>query len=265
MSETSTGQVVADQLEPVTKADPVAQPVVTGQYLYTEFIETDEVSKTRMNIVRSLVEIADPMQIKGACDAMVKLAKAKDMLNGFDEKTRGPKQATAMNTRTVFQQVYGALKFAPDEMMDQGYTLVTGWNEARVMAKAALTASRKVWTGHDVPTDVEKQVAALKREQKEESTIIADGFKDNPRLPGESREDWQTRVMALNAAKVESIREKKEQEIADDVALKLFEKHGKGRSYRIAVALLLLEGVEIGTEPKEVIEVSSNEVEELNA
>src|SRR5574337_155480 len=127
----ATAQVVDGKMEPVNAAPVVQQIVVTGQYLYEQFVSNDG-SGTRMAWIRSyLVPNADPIQVKGACDEMVKLAHKFDMAQGVPEKERGPKRNTAMNVRTFVQQIYGALKFAAPEMQAMGFDETTGWMEAR--------------------------------------------------------------------------------------------------------------------------------------
>ena len=216
----ATNAVVEGHMEPAAPAPIKQQLLVSGQYLYEQFVVAGEEQKTRMAIIRDMIEKgADPVQIKGATDEMVKLAKKKDEANGVPEKTRGPKQATAMNVRTIFQQVYGALKFAPNELAKLGYTNDTGWLEARVIAKEALNHAGKVWNGHDVPTQAQKEQATLARSRAGETQAMLQATKENPRAPNESLASWNARI----GQAAEKLVEKAQQEKIAEDALRLYE------------------------------------------
>jgi hypothetical protein len=216
----ATEAVVDGKMEPINKQPETQQLLVTGQYLYHEFVEADDSQKTRMNLIRDLVaKGADPLQIKGATDEMVKLAIKKDVANGVDEKVRGPKRATAMNVRTIVQNVYGALKFAPDALTKEGFNENTGWLEGAVMAKKALATGGKVWNGYDVPTQEQKEQAALQRARAGETEAMLQATKENPRKPNESLLGWNTRI----GQAAESLVVKAQQEKLETDAKKLFE------------------------------------------
>jgi hypothetical protein len=234
---TATNSVVEGKMEHIAPAPDKQQLLVTGQYLYEQFVVAGEEQKSRMAIIRDLIDKgADPMQVKGATDEMVKLAKKKDEAAGVPEKTRGPKQATAMNVRTIFQQVYGALKFAPDALKDQGYTNDTGWLEARVMAKEALNKAGKVWSGHDVPTQAQKEQAALQRSRAGETEAMLQATKENPRQPNESLMGWNQRIgQAAEKLVVQAQAEK----LADD-AKKLYEYALKKYDRAVIAAAMIL-------------------------
>lgn len=215
----ATDAVVSGQMEPMQKAPETKQLVVTGQYLFDNFVQAGEEAKTRMNMIRDLVGKADVQQIKGATDEMVKIAIKRDEANGVPEKERGPKRNTAMNVRTIFQSVWGALKFAPEQMKAVGFNDDTGWLEARVMAKVALTNAGMVWQGHKVATPEAKQQAALGRQRKGETDAMLEATKANPREANESYEGWQARIAESARKLVESAQREKLE--AD--AKKLFE------------------------------------------
>jgi hypothetical protein len=163
---TATAAVTDGRMEPVQKKEETRPLIVTGQYLYDQFVSNDGSGK-RMAWIRSyLVPKADPRQVKGACDEMVKIAHARDQAAGVPEKERGPKRNTAMNVRTFVQQIYGALKFAPECMAAMGFDETTGWMEARNMAKPALERAGKIWTGHAIPTKTEREQKALIKSRK---------------------------------------------------------------------------------------------------
>ncbi len=252
--ETSTNTVVENKLEPIAKQDNVGpQMVITGQYLMDTFVATDEQQITKMQLIRRLSEIADALQIKGACDKMVELAVLIDYPQGKPKKAdRLTKEQTAMNARTVIQQAWGALKFAPDNLVALGYSERTGYQDMRVIAKRALDAAQVSWKGEPVKTDAEKEVARLKAAQKAETTALVEVQKDNPRLLNESLQEWQTRTMGLALDAMEEAREKADNDAVQKVLSALVEKHDDNRLYLIAVALFDHLGLEVNQpEPEE--------------
>ena len=227
MSQTATGAVSENRLEPVTKQEPTQQLIVTGQYLYDQFVGNDG-SGTRMAWIRTyLVPNADPMQVKGACDEMVKIALARDKAAGVPEKQRGPKQNTAMNVRTFVQQIYGALKFAPQEMTAMGFDESTGWMEARNMAKPALERAGKVWSGHDIPSDAQRERGALMKATAAETKAFLEATKETPRALNESFESWQARIAVVAREQVTKAREDAQFEKAEKEIKRLSDKYDR--------------------------------------
>lgn len=216
----ATNAVSENKMEPVQPQPQTQQLLVTGQYLYENFVQAGEEQKSRMNLIRDLVaKGADPQQVKGATDEMVKIAIKKDVAAGVDEKVRGPKRATAMNVRTIFQTVYGALKFAPNQLQQIGFDDNTGWLEAAVMAKKALNEAKKVWQGFDVQTEQQKEQKALQRARKPETEAMLEATKQTPRLANEDFLGWQKRISDKAAQLVESA----QKEAIAENALKLYE------------------------------------------
>jgi hypothetical protein len=252
-------QVVVDgHMEPITKAPITQQLVVTGQELYDTFVVGGEEQRTRMIIIRDLVDRADALQIQGATDKMVEIAKERDEANGVHPKVRGPKRATAMNTRTGFRNIWGAFKFV-DAMVqiDAGFDLSTGWNDAIVISKNLLKTNGKVWNGLDVPTDAEREVQALQRKNKAETQALVEVQKDNPRLAGESLLDWNTRVMTIAESAMERARSESLAKLAESEASKLFVKHGEQVCIAILRELATKLGYDLGIE-SEVTEEEAN-------
>lgn len=226
-AQLATLAVVENKLEPIGKAEQARPLVVTGQYMYDQFVSSDG-SGTRMAWIRTyLVPNADPVQVKGALDECVKIAHKVDQAAGVPEKERGPKRNTAMTVRTFVQQIYGALKFAPEQMTAMGFDETTGWMEARNMAKPALERAGKIWTGHDIPSDVQKEQVALQRANKAETTAYLDATKETPRQLNESFDSWQARIGQVARSMVTKARAEAQWEKAEKAFESLCKKHDR--------------------------------------
>jgi hypothetical protein len=234
----ATLAVVEKRLEPVQKA-VITQPlIVTGQYLYDQFVSNDG-SGTRMAWIRNyLVPNADPLQVKGATDEMVKIAHKTDQAAGIPEKTKGPKRNTAMNVRTFVQAIYGALKFAPEQMRALGFDESTGWMEARNMAKPALEAANKIWNGLNIPSKTDKEQKALAAKNKGETQAFLEATKATPRQLNESFESWQSRIQLVAHAAVSKARDEASLDNAEKVFNKLCEKHDRDT---LALIMMMLQ------------------------
>lgn len=243
----ATATVVEERREPVDKAENHPQTVVTGQWLYDNFVVADEAQITRMGLIRQLSDTADALQIKGACDKMVEKAKEVDIANGVPEKitkagkeraNRGPKAQHAMNVRTIIQQAWGALKFARDNLNSLGYNDKTGWQDMRVLAKRALDAKRIKWTGEGQLTERDRERRALLQQQKGETDALLDTIKNNPREVGETIEAYNARMAELARDKVEEAREAAISGLVEKIVVELAAKHDENTLYRIAEGLL---------------------------
>lgn len=235
----ATNAVVEGKMEPIGKAPVTQQLIVTGQGLYNMFMVPDAQTQTRMAWIREvLVPNADALQVKGACDELVKLAHKVDTAAGVPEKERGPKRNTAMNVRTFVQQIYGALKFAPAEMTAMGFSDQTGWLEARNMAKPALERAGKIWTGHDIPTDAQKEQKARLRETKAETAAQLEATKMTPRQLNESRASWQARIDVIADGMVSRAREDAMLEQAEKALATLTKKYDR------EVLALIMDGLQ---------------------
>jgi hypothetical protein len=215
--ETATNAIVEERRDPIGKAEDNRPLVVTGQYLYDTFVVSDDSQVTKMGIIRQLSEVADALQIKGAADKMVDKAKEVDAANGVPDKilnadgkevaNRGPKTQSAMNTRTVIQQAWGALRFARDKLDALGYDDKTGYQDMRVLAKRALDAAKRDWKGDNLATSADRERRALLRAQKGIQQVFQDVQKETPMEVGETFSEWQARVTAIAADKAEEVRE----------------------------------------------------------
>jgi hypothetical protein len=245
---TATAQIVDGKLLPINKTEPTQPLVVTGQYLYDQFVQAGEEQKSRMAVIRDLVTKADALQIKGAVDTMVKLAHEKDKAAGVPEKERGPKRNTAMNVRTFFQQIWGALKYAEEQMRAQGYSEETGWLEARSMAKVALDRAGKTWQGYDVPTAAQREQKALLRRQKGETDAMLEATKDTPRALNESYSSWQARIGEVAEKYVESARMEAAEKAAASYVEKIMKTDGEAVAFRVMCKIADILNIELGTQ-----------------
>jgi hypothetical protein len=260
----ATNAVVENKMEPVGKSEPGSHLVVTGQYLYDNFMQSNESDRTRMTIIRELSQSADVHQIKGAADKMVERAREVDLAGGLPEKekvviggvekerrTRGPKEASAMNVRTIIQTVWGALKNAPDEVAALGMTPDTGYFAAKAIADKALKAKRINWKGEAEKTDADRQRARMAREQKAETDAKLGALKNLPRLPDESDIDHYQRVLKAAATSIDEARKSAEKKLVDKLVSDLMAKHGEGIALAVAETIALQLGVNITVDADE--------------
>jgi hypothetical protein len=271
MSQTATAAVVDGRMEPVGKAEITRPIVVTGQLLYDQFMAASESDRTRMGLIRQLADTADALQIKGACDKMVELARDQDYPNGKPKKAeRLSKEQQAMNARTIIQQGWGALHFARSEAEKAGYDDTTGYLAMRVIAKKALDAAKIDWKGEALKTERDKDVARQIRETRSQTTVLQDVQKSNPPNIGESLADWNVRTFALAQVAMEKARVEAEEKIVSELFDKLLEKHGDDRL--IALASLICQRYEVDivvtevtSEPseQEALDAMANVSEEL--
>jgi hypothetical protein len=252
MSQVATAAVVDGKMEPAAPAPIVRPLVVTGEYLYNTFVVADDAQITKMGIIRQLADIADALQIKGAADNMVKKAVLVDWPTGKPKGAdRGPKEQSAMNTRTVIQQAWGALRFARGNLDALGYDDKTGYQDMRVLAKRALDAARVDWKGDALKTEAQKETARLQRDNKEQVAALQDVQKDNPfdsRI--ETLPQWNERTFKLAESAMQQARADKETSLATKEAEKLIGKYGPNVLFQIAELLLDAAGVEVTETPE---------------
>lgn len=254
MMETSTGSIVEGQMQPMDAAPITQQVVVTGQYLYDNFVVSDEAQITKMGMIRNLATQADALQIKGACDKMVERAKEVDAANGVPEKTlkdgkevpnRGPKTQQAMNARTIIQQAWGALKFAQSKLEALGYNERTGYQDMRVLAKRALDEAMIKWNGEHALTQADRERKQLQKATKGQMDALQQVQKDNPMQIGESMADWNTRTIALAQVAMEKARADQTEANVKRVVEDLSNKYDSNTLYQIAEALMAQIGLNV--------------------
>lgn len=254
----ATNSVVENKLEPVGKTDGERPLVVTGQYLYESFVTPDNTDVSRMQKIRALVPVADALQIKGAADKMVEFARSKDLADGLPEKetvvingkeaerrTRGPKEASAMNVRTAIQQVWGALKFRPEDSAVDGLTDNTGYLASQKIAKKVLDKARIDWKGDSLKTDADRERARMAREQKAETNAKLAALKNMPRLPGEDDVAHYQRALKSAQSSIEEARREAEHKLVTGLVDALYSKHGASIALAVASEVALREGVDI--------------------
>lgn len=271
--ETSTGTIVEGQMTPMDAAPITQQDILTGQYLYETFLQPSGEEVTKMQIIRGWVTANryDALQVKGACDKMVERAKEVDAANGVPDKVmkdgkevanRGPKQQSAMNARTIIQQAWGALKFAPTKLEALGYNDRTGYQDMRVLAKRALGEAMIKWDGAHALTVADRERNALKKQTKGQMDALQTVQKDNPMLIGESLSDWNTRTMALAQSAMEQARVVQTEANVTKVVNDLSGKYDENTLYQIAEALMAKIGLSVGAvESEEADEVPQEEHE----
>lgn len=237
---TATALVVENKLEPVNAAPVVQQLVVTGQGLFDLFMVESDSDKTRMGFIRSMVDLADDLQLKGACDNMVERARKIDYPTEKPKGApRGSKEQQAMNVRTTVLQAWGALKFARGFLDLEGYSEETGYNAMRVLAPRALKSAAVAWNGIALPSDADRERSALLRQQKAQTTAMLEATKDTPRELNESFASWQARVAQVAESRVEEARAEDVVNAATAEFKKLTKKHP--RAVLATLAHLLLE------------------------
>jgi hypothetical protein len=251
---TATNAVVENRMEPVAKAVPVPHLTVTGQGLYDRFIKPDSADVSRMTAIRELVHSADALAMAGSTDKMVELARAADLADGVPEKemrdgkerrTRGPKEANAMNVRTIIRQVWGALKFTAAGTGSYGMTDDTGWLAAAKIAKTALAAAQIDWKNEALKTDADKARAKLQAATKAETKALTDVQKDNPRANDETLEAWNERVMKMARNSMETARAEAIAKVVTALVDGIYNKHGVDIALAVAGEIAKREGVDI--------------------
>lgn len=263
----ATAAVVDGKLEPVTKQEPAKQDFLKGQYLFDTFMAPTEGEQTRMGLVRDWAKgnQLDAFGLKGACDKMVEIAREKDTATGSRKlipvlgsdgqpvtkkdgtpKTtaeRGTLEQQAMNVRTVLQQAWGALKYAPDQLIQEGYTDQTGYNAMRVIAKRALDKRGIDWKGDALKTDADKERAKANRMQQEAKAVLADTMKSVPMLPGENLLEYNRRIAELAEQGVVRARAEAESAYVEKAVADISKRYGAHRLEAIAQAIFSQLGI----------------------
>ena len=247
MSQVATAAVVEEKMVPIAKSEPTQQLVVTGQYLFDNFVRSSDEQITKMGMIRNLVDIADALQIKGACDKMVELAVLIDYPEGKPKKAdRRAKEQSAMNARTVIQQAWGALKYARPVIDGLGYDDKTGYQDMRVLAKKALDTAKLNWKGEPLKTDEDREKARLQRQNKAQVEALAAVQKENPfdsRL--ETLQEWNQRTFNLALDEMNDAQEQASIEKVEKCMESLIEKYDDNELCMIAQAIAAKLGVDI--------------------
>lgn len=216
-------------MSPISKAVDTPQVVVTGQWLFDNFVSTGNSAEqqTRMNQVRILVKSASFDDIKKGFKDAIEIAHKHDMAAGIPEKERGPKRHSAMNARTVMQNSFGALRLAMPELVKLGYTEDTGYGAMATIAQRALKEKGLKWNGTPLPTDESKAREAMKRENEEKNASIAQAMAETPRGEDEAMMDWLARVAAKGDSILLETKIEAQKRVASKVVVDLIAKHGR--------------------------------------
>ncbi len=176
---------------------------LTAQYLYDQLVDNGQAERTRMEIVKQAVDTIDTANFKKLLADMVELAKKIP-----DEKIKKAKYKTAQNTQTVLRAAYGAIKFAPVALAEEGYNPAsTGYNDMAVYSKNALKKANITWEGI---AKISADQKALDKKQVEDELVLTKLKKDFPRLKtedgkdfAESAFDYNERILAKLDAAIE--------------------------------------------------------------
>lgn len=223
--------------------------VITGQYLYDNFVQSNDSEITRMMLVRKLVTQVDIDTFKRSCDSMVKKAKELDVAQ-FGESTKEapkpqPKTKNAMNVRTILLNSYGALKYADKALSALGYTDATGYNQMATLAKQALNKVGVRYDGTSPPNADQKATKKAAKDQKGEQDALMKTMQANPRNIGESFMDYQVRVAAIAEESVMEAAAKATSEKIVSLAQKFIDTHGALAAEVAQMVLTVLQNTEV--------------------
>jgi hypothetical protein len=211
----------------------------SGQYLLGKFVtEKDETSK--LDIIKAMIEQVDVQSLKQNLNDMVEMAAKIDIEAGIPENEvtkRGPTWRTAANNRTVIQKVYGALRFAPEELKSLGYHDDMGYHACSAIAKKALETKQIKW---DASTAKSPEQRDTDKQFRAEAKALKDVQAEHPRQPNETLVQYQQRTLGMVAEKIEQMQQDAEFEAIQMAAATLLE---KGHDYAKAVAEAVLAAI----------------------
>lgn len=156
-------------------------PAITGQYLYERFC-ANKADQTKMHAVINATNAVDTASWKAALKDMVAIA----------EKHGESAKKTAQNCRSGLQNIYGAIRFAPDSMKLLGFEHgKTGYHQAEAMARKALKDNGIKWTGEKAKSPEQREQEAQARIRKQ---AMAKALQDTPMRDGETQAEFFERV-----------------------------------------------------------------------
>lgn len=186
---------------------------LTAQYLYDQLVGNSQADTTRMTLVKQAVDTIDTANFKKMLADMVEIAKKLP-----DEKVRAAKHKTAKNVQSVMRAAYGALKFAPTQLKETGYSpATTGYHDMAVFAKTALEKADIKWDGTKKvapPSDLDKK-------QVEADLVMAELKKKNPRLKLEDGTDFAETTLEYNERILYMLDDAIEQHAIDTLAVRV--------------------------------------------
>lgn len=210
---------------------------ITGQYLLNKFVtEKDETSK--LDIIKNLIQNVDVATLKKVTNDMVDLAKQLDRDAGIAEAdiTKGaPNYKTASNNRTVIQKVYGAMRFASEELKSFGFNDSMGYHATSAIAKKALDIKHIKWTGEVAKSQEEKERA---KQFRDESAALKEVQTQNPRKADETLIEWNNRTLGMVAGKLEELDRERHSEMIAQAVQDLIDTYGTDDAVAICTACL---------------------------
>lgn len=213
--------VAASMSEVLEGTEPAMKPYdagrgmhLTAQYLYDQLIGNTQAERTRMDIVKQAVDTIDTANFKKLLSDMVELANKIP-----DEKIKKAKYKTAQNTQTVLRAAYGAIKFAPAALAEEGYNPAsTGYNDMAVYSKNALKKANITWEGI---AKISADQKALDKQQVEDELVIKKLKADFPRLKSEDGKDFIESTVDYNERILNKLDEALEQHAKDTLATRV--------------------------------------------
>ena len=210
----------------------------SGQWLYDRFVANDGTQITKLNLVRQMAASMELDQFKKSIGDMVQIAtsfrdKAIDASKATGaynkEKPIGEVAAciarlkTAQNHQTVLRVAYGAIRFAPDALTEQGYDDNTGYQVMAVIGRKALANAGIKWDG---TKQLDKSQSEKRAQSQAEEKALSSVMKDNPREDNESMGKYLARVEKQVEAQVMKDRAAHEAKQITDLTRKMREMCG---------------------------------------
>ncbi len=186
----------------------------SGQYLFDRFVANDKTEVTKLGIVRQMVEQLELDRFKTVINEFVGVAVAyRDKVVNAEKEAGTYKKddpskeinfhngrvKTAQNHQTVMRVVYGAMRFAPEQLAAQGFDDTTGYQVGAVNARNALKVAGIKWDGTKL---LDKTQSEKRAQSKAEEKALSKVMEANPREADEPMHKYLSRVSGMVAAQV---------------------------------------------------------------
>ncbi len=223
----------------------------TGQYLYDRFVANDKTEVTKLAIVRDMTGM-EVSAFKAVLADFVKVAKGyadnaaeKNGKESAVARDLNAKLKTAYNHQSNMRNAYGAIRFAPVELVANGYTDDTGYLVMANIARAALKAKGIKWDGTAL---VSTELAAVRKTAQAESKALSEVMAEQPRNDGESLKDYVVRMDDAVQAKIKANQAEKQAEQVKTLVAR-FRKEAGGLLDVVIDAILTAEDTATEAEP----------------